>query len=1104
MIKKLTCLLASVVVIAGCSTKGKDVLFEKVDDSGISFTNTVVDDKDANIFKYRNFYNGAGVGIGDINNDGLADVFFTANQGASKLFLNKGAFKFEDISTKAGFGPKKQWSTGVTMVDINNDGWLDIYVSNAGNMMDASLRKNQLFINNHNLTFTDSAAAYGLDNDGYTTHASFFDYDMDGDLDCFMVNNSPIPVNTLNYGNARDTRAENAKVADFLKGGGDHLYQNNNGHFEEVSAKAGIHGSLISFGLGVTIGDVNGDAWPDVYVSNDFFERDYLYINQKNGTFKDELENYMEHNSIASMGTDMADINNDGYPDIFTTEMLPDNDYRLKTTTSFDNIDIYRLKVSSGFYHQFMHNSLQLNNKNGKYKEISHIAGVEASDWSWGEMIFDADNDGLNDIYVSNGIYRDLTNQDFIDFFANTMIQKMVLTGKKDEISSIIEKMSSQPIANKMYHNNGDLTFKEKAKDWGLDIPSFSNGAAYGDLDNDGDLDMVVSNNNMPSFVFKNKSREKNKNHYLGVQLKGIGANLNAVGAKINVYIKDQILSKEVIPARGFQSSVDYKQIFGLGSATKIDSIKIIWPNASVSKSIIQKVDSVYIFSQAIMETKSFMTNEVKVSPLFTQVAANFDRHEEDDHVDFYAERIIPRVLSQEGPKAASADLNGDGLVDVFIGGANEKGGAIYLQNASGAFVKKPQAAFQPFNEMEDVAAVFYDADGDKDMDLLVGAGGNHKLKESGLLNHRLFLNDGKANFTYQENAFPAFGFNTGVMVPMDFDGDGDMDVFVGARNTPLKYGVTPTSALYVNDGKGRYTDQTATIAPAFAQLGMVTSANWNSILGKQGNQLIVAGDYMYPIIFTYKGGKFVEEKTNLNNLFGWWQSIQVVDLNGDGLKDLVLGNMGKNGYLKPTPEAPVKLWMNDFDGNESLDKILTRTVDGRDVPVFLKAEMQEQIPLLKKENLNYEVYAKKSFQELFKPEAIEKAVVKTYNYCSSIIAWNKGGGQFEIQELPIDVQFSSLNAILPFDINGDQKMDLILGGNLFGFMPQFGRLDANYGLVLINQGAKHFTVVEDKASGLSITGQVKDILSLPGKSGQQILFIRNDDYPVLLKTNKN
>ncbi len=1104
MIKNLFYLLLAGLVMSGCSTKGKEVLFEKVDDSGIAFTNTVVDDKDANIFKYRNFYNGAGVGIGDINNDGLADVFFTANQGANKLFLNKGGFKFEDISVKAGFGEKKQWSTGVTMVDINNDGWLDIYVANAGNMMDSTLRKNQLFINNHNLTFTDSAAAYGLDNNGYTTHASFFDYDMDGDLDCFMVNNSPIPVNTLNYGNARDIRAEDSKVADFLKGGGDHLYQNNNGRFEEVSAKAGIHGSLISFGLGVTIGDVNGDAWPDVYVSNDFFERDYLYINQKDGTFKDQLENYMEHNSIASMGTDMADINNDGYPDIFTTEMLPDNDYRLKTTTSFDNIDIYRLKVSSGFYHQFMHNSLQLNNKNGKYKEISRIAGVEASDWSWGEMIFDADNDGLNDIYVSNGIYRDLTNQDFIDFFANTMIQKMVLTGKKDEISSIIEKMSSQPIANKMYRNNGDLTFKESAKDWGLDIPSFSNGAAYGDLDNDGDLDMVVSNNNMPSFVFKNKSREKNNNHYVGIQLKGIAANINAVGAKINLYVKDQILSKELIPARGFQSSVDYKQIFGLGNATKVDSISIIWPNATISTTKISRLDTVYEFSQAVLPAKPFKNNPIQVKPIFTEVAANFDRHEEDDHVDFYAERIIPRILSQEGPKAASADLNGDGLVDLFIGGANEKGGAIFMQNAKGSFAKKPQPAFVPFKEMEDVAAVFYDADKDGDMDLLVGAGGNHKLKSSGLLNHRLFLNDGKANFTHQLNAFPEYGFNTGVMVPLDFDNDGDMDVFVGTRNTPLRYGVTSSSAIYVNDGKGFYTDQTAAIAPAFANLGMVTSASWSTVTDKTKNQLLVAGDYMYPMVFSFKEGKFVEEKTNLNNLFGWWQAIQVVDLNGDGLKDIVLGNMGKNGYLKPTQDAPVKLWMNDFDGNESLDKILTRTVNGKDVPVFLKGEMQEQIPLLKKENLNYEVYAKKSFQELFKPEAIEKAIVKTYNTCSSIIAWNKGGGQFEIQELPIEVQFSSLNAILPADINGDQKIDLVMGGNLFGFMPQFGRLDANYGLVLLNNGNKQFKVQEDKVSGLAITGQVKDILMLPGKTSNQVLFIRNDDYPVLLKMNKD
>ena len=1095
--------LLSLFFIA-CKTKSNSALFEKMENTGIQFTNTVVDDEDNNIFKYRNFYNGAGVGIGDINNDGLADVFFTANQGANKLFLNKGNFTFEDISAKAGFIDKKQWSTGVTMVDINHDGWLDIYVCNAGNMMEPALRKNQLFINNHDLTFTQSAAAYGLDNDGYTTHASFFDYDMDGDLDCFMVNNSPIPVNTLNYFNARDVRAEDSKVADFLKGGGDHLYRNDDGHFTEVSKQAGIHGSLISFGLGVTVGDVNGDGWPDVYVSNDFFERDYLYINQKNGSFKDELENSMEHNSIASMGTDMADINNDGYPDIFTTEMLPDDEYRLKTTTSFDNIDIYRLKVASGFYHQFMHNALQLNNKNGKYKEIAHFSGVEASDWSWGEMIFDADNDGYNDIYVSNGIYRDLTNQDFIDFFANTMIQKMVLTGKKEEVSSIIQKMSSQPIANKMYRNNGDLTFKESAKDWGLSIPSFSNGAAYGDLDNDGDLDMVVNNNNMPSFVFKNKSRELNTNHYLGIQLKGIDNNTHAVGAKINVYAQHQILSKEVIPARGFQSSVDYKQIFGLGAMDKIDSVKIIWPNLTQTLLQLNKIDTSYVLDQKNQKTQPYLKFEPKVESLFQVQKNSFERHVENDHVDFYAERIIPRLLSQEGPRGATGDLNGNGLNDLFIGGASGKGGSIFLQNASGQFIKKEQPAFSTFNNFEDVAAIFMDVDHDGDLDLVVGAGGNDRLPNSGELNHRLFLNDGKANFSYVKNAFTDFAYNVGTMVPLDFDNDGDLDLFVGARNTPYKYGVTPASALYSNDGKGHFIEVTSTVAPAFKTLGMVTSAVWGDVLGKHSNQLVVVGDYMYPIIFSYQQGKMVEENSNLKSMSGWWQKIQIADLDGDGYNDLILGNMGENGYLKPTVENPVTLWMYDFDGNESLDKILTRGIQGKDYTVFLKAEMQEQIPLLKKENLNYQDYAKKTIQELFKPELLAKADKKIYNYTSSIIAWGKGNGTFEIQRLPNDVQFSSMNAVAVMDVNGDQKSDLIIGGNQFGFPPQFGRLDANYGLVLINKGKRQWQVMEDKQTGLSITGQIKDIYDLPNGKSHQVLFIRNDDFPVLLSLKQN
>ncbi|MFM7720902.1 MAG: FG-GAP-like repeat-containing protein, partial [Sediminibacterium sp.] len=683
---------------------------------------------------------------------------------------------------------------------------------------------------------------------------------------------------------------------------------------------------------------------------------------------------------------------------------------------------------------------------------------------------------------------------------ANTMIQKMVLSGKKDEISSIIEKMSSQPIPNKMFRNNGDLTFKDMGKDWGLDIPSFSNGAAYGDLDNDGDLDMVVNNNNMPSFVFKNKSREKNKNGYIGFKIKGLPENINAVGAKINVFIQGQILSKEVIPARGFQSSVDYKQIFGLGKFTKIDSVQVIWPNLTQSILKIQKLDSVYTIDQATQIVQPFVVQQEKVAPIFEEVKANFEKHTEDDHVDFYAERIIPRILSQEGPKATSADINGDGLSDLFIGGANNKGSQIYLQTTNGDFKPKPQTAFSAFTSYEDVAAVFFDADKDGDMDLLVGSGGNNRLSNRGELNHRLFLNDGKANFTHLADAFPVFEYNTGVMVPLDYDLDGDLDVFVGARNTPLKYGVTPSSALYQNDGSGKFKDVTSTIAPDFLKLGMVTSAVWGKITNKQSSNLIVVGDYMYPVIYAFEKGKMVEQASNLNGMSGWWQSIQMADIDGDGFQDLIIGNMGENGYLKPNPTAPVKLWINDFDGNESIDKILTRTVDGKDVPVFMKGEMQEQIPLLKKENLNYEIYAKKAFQELFKKELVDKAAMKLYNYTSSIIAWGKGNGQFDIQRLPNEVQFSSLNAMVSTDVNADGKTDLVLGGNQFGFLPQFGRLDANYGLVLINKGKRVLEVVEDKQSGLAITGQVRDMVLFQQGVQKKVLFFRNNQAPVFMK----
>lgn len=608
----------------------------------------------------------------------------------------------------------------------------------------------------------------------------------------------------------------------------------------------------------------------------------------------------------------------------------------------------------------------------------------------------------------------------------------------------------------------------------------------------------------MPSFVFKNKSREQNNNHYLSIQLKGINDNTNAVGAKINLYVGNQILSKEIIPARGFQSSVDYKQVFGLGTNNKVDSVKIIWPNLTQTLLQIHKIDTCYKVNQQNQIIQPYLKWDPKIEPLFEVQKNNFERHVENDHVDFYAERIIPRVLSQEGPRGAVGDLNGDGRDDVFIGGAGGKGGNLFLQNTSGQFIKKEQVAFAPFKNFEDVAAIFMDVDHDGDLDLLVGAGGNDRLANSGELNHRLFLNDGKANFTYSKNTFPDFSYNVGVMVPLDYDNDGDLDVFVGARNTPFKYGVTPASALYANDGKGHFTEVTSSVAPSFKNLGMVTSAVWGDVLGKHSNQLVVVGDYMYPTIFSYQQGKMVEENSNLKSLSGWWQKIQIADLDGDGNNDLIIGNMGENGYLKPTDKNPVTLWMYDFDGNESLDKILTRGIHDKDYTVFLKAEMQEQIPLIKKENLNYQDYAKKTIQELFKAELLAKADKKIYNFTSSIIAWGKGNGTFEIQRLPSEVQFSSMNALAVMDVNGDQQSDLIIGGNQFGFLPQFGRLDANYGLVLVNKGKRHWEVMEDKQSGLSITGQVKDIFDIPYGKSHQVLFIRNDEYPVLVSLKQN
>ena len=1095
-------IICSFVFVGSCKNKHEKPLFELMENTGINFENDVKDGKLDNSFLFRNFYNGGGVAIGDINNDGLADVFLTSNMGNNKIFLNKGGFVFDDITEKSGITQDSLWSTGVVFVDINNDGWLDIYVCSSGHMSDGR-RKNKLYINNHDLTFTESAAQYGLDISAYTTQVTFFDYDNDGDLDCFMINNSPIPVNQLGYSNRRDLPDKDWPVGNFLKGGGDHLYRNDNGHFTEVTKEAGIHGSLISFGLGASVGDINGDGYPDIYVSNDSYERDYLYINQGNGTFKDELEQWIQHTSMSSMGADLGDINNDGYPDIFTTDMLPDNDYRLKLLGGFDDIDLFNAKVKAGFYYQFVKNCLQLNNQNGKFLEMANYAGVSASDWSWGALMFDADNDGWNDIYVCNGVNRDVTNLDFMNFFASELIQKMVLTGKKEGIDQVLKKIPQNPLLNKAFRNRGNLQFEDMGKAWGFTQPSFSNGAAYGDLDNDGDLDLVVNNENQPAFVYRNNARELNKNNYLAVFLKGKEKNRFAIGSKIRIFAGDQILSREVVPSRGFQSSMDYKQIIGLGRDLKVDSMIITWPDRSVTKFDHPEINKLYTVQQGDEKVPDPQVRKPDPPPtLLTRVKTNFEKHREGDNVDFYYERNLPKMLSREGPKAAYGDVNGDGLTDVYIGGTTNHLGQLYLQTANGEFVKKDEPAFKQFFDFEDEAVCFFDADHDGDLDLFIGPGGNVLPPSSRQMQNRLFRNDGKGNFTYDKTAFPELnnGMNTGIAIAGDFNNDGYLDLFVGGRSIPREYGSQPSSYIYMNDGAGHFTDIAKTKNPDIAQIGMVTGAVWADLMGDQQKELVIVGEWMAPRIFSFKKDHFEEIPTNLGGLYGWWETVAAADLNGDGKTDLVLGNMGENFYLHPDLQNPVKLWVNDFDQNNIMDKIMTRTIAGMDMPVFIKKDMEDQIPSLKKQNLKHDVFAKKTIQELFPAQLLKNSLVKQFNFCSSIIAVNEGNGKFTIQKLPAMVQLSSVNAASLADLNGDGYADLVLGGNEFGFLPQFGRLDAGFGSVLLNNGKGGFDWIPPARSGLELRGQIRDIVNIPGRGKDYLLFLQNDEYPVLFE----
>ena len=1071
--------------------------------TGIHFINSVQNQKNFNIFKYRNFYNGGGVAIGDINNDGLADIYLTGNMVSNKLYLNKGNLTFEDISATAGVEGNKPWSTGVVFVDINQDGLLDIYVSNAGNM-EGNNHDNDLYINNGDLTFTEKAAEYNLAKTGFSTHASFFDYDKDGDLDAYILNNSNIPVSSLGYAGQRDVRAQDWEgVPDIFKGVGDMLLRNDNGKFVDVSEEAGIYGSLIGFGLGIMITDINKDLYPDIYVSNDFYERDYLYINNQDGTFTEDIKGWTSHLSLSAMGIDMADINNDGHAEIFITDMLPEADERVKSVMEFDGYDVFSLKQDKDFYQQYIQNTLQLNNGNGSFSEIAYYSGVDATDWSWAGLIFDMDNDGFRDIFITNGINHDLTDLDFVDFFANEIIQKMALTGRKESIDSIINKMPIRPQPNYAYKNNKDLTFSNANKDWGFELPSMSNGAAYGDLDNDGDLDLVINNVNMEAFVYENHTDSMTDNHYIKLKFEGPDSNKFAIGTSVHLYYDNNVVFQELIPSRGFQSSMDYEMTIGLGKTTSIDSLRVIWPDDQTQLTENLTADQTLVLRHKEATSKFKPLKPKNSTPLLQEIKNNtLLTHKENNYNDFDYEGLIYKLLSQEGPALAVGDIDGDGNEDVFLGGAKGQPGVIYKHLGNGNIRPLPQRVLQEDMNYEDTASALFDADGDGDLDLLIGSGGNQVGEEMSYRN-RLYLNNGKGNFVRSKENLPSTFKNVSTIAPYDFDGDGDMDVFIGSRSVVGTYGVDPNHLFLENDGTGSFKDATERLAYDLKDAGMVTSATWADMDGDDKKDLVTVSEWGTPKIYRNSGRRLAKMSSSLDSLDGLWNVVEAADLDNDGDNDLVLGNQGANLHYKPTMKNPMKMWINDFDGNGTIEQIVTLNENGKDYPLHQKKELTNQIVSLKKQNLKASEYAKKTINELWPTEVFANSIMKKSGISESIIAINEGNGKFSVKILPPRVQLSCICGISCSDVNNDGFMDLIIGGNNFEFKPQYSRLDANYGNVLLGNKELDYQWEDYTKSGFFIREEIKHIKQFKDRNGHTfVIAALNDAQPKIYKLN--